>query len=130
MPAFTEHFDFRFVVGRPFSGNTLAYSSGWLRPRTGPQVLDTALALACLDCWPLAMLPTFDRPRPVASVVIHFQLFPPLPDVQIGPDGGEWLQAEVRSDVSREGCSDQVNGLWTADGRLIGRSHQLVAVLR
>jgi hypothetical protein len=130
VPAFTEHFEFRFAVGLPFAGQTLAYSAGWLRPRHRAEGLSTALALACLDCWPLAVLTTFDRPRPASSVAIHFQLFPPLPHTApIGP-GGAWLRADVRSDLAREGVSDQVNGLWTADGQLIGRSHQLVAVLR
>ncbi|MCB9675542.1 MAG: thioesterase family protein [Alphaproteobacteria bacterium] len=127
VPAFTEHFEFRFARGVPFSGERDAVTEGWLRCRE-PEPLSTALALALLDCWPLAVLPTLARLRPVTSVAIHFQLARPFP-VET-PGGGGWYRCRNESDLTRDGYSHQRNAVWDADGRLVGTGHQLVALLR
>lgn len=124
VPAFTRHLEFRFVEGIPFTGADSARTGGWLRPRT-PEPLTTALSLALLDAWPLAILPRFTRPRPAASIAIHFQLFPPTEAV-----AGAWFRCQVDSPTTRQGYSDQTNRVWGPDGRLIGRATQLVAVIR
>ncbi|MEZ4322149.1 MAG: thioesterase family protein [Myxococcota bacterium] len=124
VPVFTQHFAFRFSEGVPFTGGANARSAGWLRPRVD-EPLTTPLALALLDAWPLAVLPMLPRPRPAASVAIHFQLFAPLATQSDG-----WYRTLVTSDLNRQGYSDQVNAVWDASGRLIGRSHQLVAIVR
>lgn len=124
-PVFTRNFQMRFFEGVPFSGFAHARSAGWLRPKV-PEAMSTPLALALLDVWPLAMLPRLPAPRPAASVVIHFQLLPPLPE--LAPTA--WTQVGVHSDVMRQGYSDQTSTLWDATGRVIGRCQQLVALVR
>lgn len=122
-PVFTRRFHMRFLEGVPFTGFAHARSSGWLRPKD-PEPMGTALALALLDVWPLAILPRLAAPRPAASVVIHFQLLPPWAD----PPGPGWCQVAVDSEIAREGWSDQRTSLWDASGRLIGRCQQLTVL--
>jgi len=123
-PAFTRHFRFRFAHGEPFTGQQRPGTGGWVRPVVD-QPLSTPLALALLDTWPLAILPTFSAPRPVASIAIDFHLFRPL---STGDSG--WYQVEVSSDLNRQGYGAQVSSLWDEGGALLGRSYQLIALIR
>lgn len=125
VPAFTEHFEFRMASGIPYTGQAVAHSTGWVRPRA-PQALSSHLLLALLDTWPLAVLPTLSRPRPVASISIHQQLFPPFPAG--APEA--FYGVDMRSELNRDGYVDQQTSLFSEDGRLLGRSTQLVAVIR
>lgn len=122
VPVFTQHFEFRFVEGVPFSGSERAVSGGWLRP-TVPAALDTSLELAMLDAWPLAVLPTFRGPRRAASIVIQFHLF----EATAAPDA--WFRVRVESQVQQGGYSEQTGKIWGPDGKLVGLSHQLVVRL-
>lgn len=124
-PRFTRWFDFRFAQGVPFTGQDRAQSEGWVRPRA-PEPLGTPLALAMLDVWPLAWLARLPEPRPMSSVVIHLQLLAPLPAA--APDG--WYRVRSESALARDGYADQQSALWTADGALVGRCQQLVALVR
>ncbi|MCA9566984.1 MAG: thioesterase family protein [Myxococcales bacterium] len=125
VPVFTKHFDFRFAEGMPFTGQRQAVSRGWIRPRT-PTPRSPELILALLDTWPLAILSTFPRPRPASSVVIHMQLFPPWP---AGPPDA-FYAVDMVSDTGRDGYADQRTSLYDAQGCLLGRATQLVAVIR
>ena len=124
-PAFTQHFDFRFVKGVPFTGSERGETGGWMRPLV-PEPLTTPVALALLDAWPLGILTTLKRPRPAASVSIQFHLFPP----HAPAPNDAWYAVDVQTPLQREGYSDQVNSVWDGSGRLVGRAHQLVALVR
>lgn len=123
VPVFTQHFDLRFAHGVPFFGAERAVTGGYLR--TGqPQALDSSVALALLDTWPLAVLPMFPGPRPAASVVIQFVLFPAVAAADA------WYAIQVESRRQQGGYSEQTGRVWTPDGDLVGLSHQLVVRLR
>lgn len=119
IPAFTQHFQMRFVKGVPFSGSERAETGGWVRPAAS-QALDTPLLLALLDTWPLGVLPRFAGPAPAASIAIQFVLFPR----QVPADA--WYRVAVEAEVQQGGYSGQSGRLWAPDGALLGLSHQLV----
>lgn len=123
VPAFTQHFEMRFVGGIPFSGQDRALTQGWMRP-VRPEALNTSLQLALLDTWPLAVLPMFRGPRPAASIAIQFQRF--VSEVPMNA----WYRVQVESRVQQGGYSEQSGRIWAPDGTLIGLSHQLVVRLK
>lgn len=119
IPAFTQHFQMRFVEGVPFTGAAEARTRGWLRPVV-PQPLDSALRLALLDTWPLAVLPCFEGPAPAASIAIQFVLL----DGEAPADA--WYRVAIEAETQQGGYSAQTGRLWGPDGNLLGLSHQLV----
>lgn len=125
VPAYIRHFDFRIAAGVPYGGASVAETRGWIRSRETVKSGQN-LVLGLLDSWPLAILSSLSRPRPVSSVVIHMQLFPP--HAALSDDA--FYCVDMNSSITREGYSDQTTSVFDRHGRLLGRATQLVAVIR
>jgi len=123
MPAFTQHIEYRWATPHfPFTGGDSPIIRGWCRARADHPV-DAGLVLLLIDSWPagvLTMAPTFTAASSVLWMVTFFDTTP-LP-------AHSWLKTEQRTTMSRSGHAENVADVWSADGRLIARSRQLVTV--
>jgi len=126
-PTFASHFELRFCHGPlPLSGSQQPELGAWIR-FADPLLVDTAAALALLDAAPPAAMATMTRLRPMATVALSCQLFEPLPLANAKADDHYLLI--VRSNVSGDGYSEELDELWSADGRLIALCWQTIAHL-
>ena len=126
MPAFTQHFRYHHGLGGvPGFGSPSTHTGGWL---CAPEVQgpgDTALIAAMLDAWFPAWLCRMGRLAQMATVSFHAHFMAPW-----GPrPGSSPVVIENTSDMANEGYATERNELWSADGRLLARSQQLVALL-
>lgn len=144
VPVFTQHLELRFVTGLPYAGALLARMAAWARWRpagtegsaieasSGARV-DRARLIGLLDAMPPALLARARPGRAASSVTFQLHLTAPVESLRIPPDA--WMFAEVWSDTTRSGWSDEEIRLWWPDApepahRLLGVGRQLVAVLR
>ena len=123
-PTFTQHFEFRVTGAAPWSSAARATSAGFVRPLRRGSDYDAALIAALADCYWPAALATFDRPRPTATVTYALECF-----------GMEFetehpLYHVGRSDAAQDGYAVEDRELWTPDGRLVARNHQVFAIIR
>jgi acyl-CoA thioesterase len=126
-PTFTSHFELRFCHGPPpLSGAQQAEMGAWIR-FAEPLVLDAPAAMGILDAAPPAAMATMNRMRPMATVALACQFFEPLPLANAKPDDHYLLI--VRSNVSGDGYSEELDELWSADGRLLALCWQTIAHL-
>ena len=126
-PTFASHFEIRFCHGPPpLSGSTETEMGAWIR-LADPLLVDVPAALAILDAAPPAAMATMTRLRPMATVALACQFFEPLPLPNARPDDHYLLI--VRSNVSGDGYSEELDELWSADGRLIALCWQTIALL-
>lgn len=125
MPVFTRHLELRFAEGVPYGGGPRSRTRVWLRFRDPPERLDEAHAIGLLDSPPPAFLARATAVRPASTVSFQLHLLRPVP-----PDPTAFWCAEVRSDVTVGGWSDEEIRLTAGDGRLVGVGRQLVALLR
>lgn len=121
-PAFTQHFDLRWVGGRfPYAGQTDASIGGWVRLH---DVLpfDAALVLALLDAWPAPVLPLMHAPAPSSTVtwMVDFLVDP------ASVPAGAWCRFEGRTEAAGDGYASVEGRLWAQDGRLLAVSRQTV----
>lgn len=123
-PTFTQHFEFRVTGTAPWTSATRATAAGFLRPKRWPGAVDAALIAALADVyWPSA-LAVFDGPRPTATVTFALECF------GVDLDFEQPLFHVGRSEVAHEGYAVEDRELWTADGRLVARNHQVFAIIR
>lgn len=121
-PSFTRHFSFRQCLGpRPFSGAQQARVGGWCRLNEQAP-LDAALVIAMLDAWPPAIVATAPGWCPVASLEMTVELSQ-LPE---GPAG--WMLYESVASHAAGGSADDRATLWSANGEVLARCQQLVAL--
>jgi acyl-CoA thioesterase len=127
LPAFCQHFEYRFCVGHlPYGGADEARTGGWIRPRSHER-LDYTLATALLDAYPPAVLARAGSLTPAASVDLTVDFFEPLP-LERGHKDGRAL-VDARSRFCGGGYADELAELWSEDGRLLAQARQLVALL-
>ena len=127
MPGFTRFVQYRFCVGGiPFTGQREAEIGGWCRFRE-PVVADTAMFAALLDVWPPAVAVMADGLTATASSVdLTYHFLQPLPLSGVGEMEEYFMTA--RSRVGVPGYAEEQGELWTADGRLVARARQWVAI--
>jgi hypothetical protein len=124
-PTFTQHVQFRFGVDCvPYSGQASAVMGGRARFAGGAPVTP-AMLVALSDAWPPAVLPTFDRPRPVATVDWTTNLYP-LPH---GLPDDAWWRYESTASWADDGYVVQHARMWAPDGAPVLEGRQLLAVL-
>lgn len=128
-PPFTQHFQYYFCYGEPpMSGAMLAETGCRVRLHHPPARWSAPLVLAYVDAiWP-AILPLMTHMPVMGTVSFHAHLRGDYSDVEAGPEAPALLIA--RSQHTRQGYSSQENVLWSADGKLLCRSLQLVAIIR
>lgn len=124
-PVFTAHFDYRPCYGNlPFTGAKEAVSGAWVRAKARGALDGAALAAVLLDAlWPAPSV-KMTVPRPIATVAFTMQVIDGFAD----PDAHALLV--VSSDVVHEGYFVEWRELWGADGRLIARNQQTIALIK
>lgn len=129
MPAFTQHFEYRFCLGHaPFAGADEARLGGWLRPDV-PTKLDARLAAALLDAYPPALFACLSEFRPVSTIQMSaFFAHDYSGDVDYPPDA-QYLVEKV-ADVSADGYCEEQQRVWGPDGQLVARGRQTMVIIR
>ncbi len=121
-PAFTQHYDFRWVHGGlPFSGATASGFGGFIRPKA-PVPVDAATVLTLLDAWPCPVLARADRVVPASSVTWLVNFVRAVP----AAPASAWWRFESEAVASAEGCVDADSRLWGPDGLLVATSRQMM----
>ena len=124
-PPFSQHFEYRPVMGLPFSGSA-PEASGWLRPRIPPQTRDAALVTALADAWWICEMVTMTTPRPAATMSFALDLHTPLSEIDPSAPIFHHGKALARTN----GYASEVRTLWSEDGRLLAVNRQLVVIIK
>lgn len=124
MPAFTQHFAYRWEGGRyPFSGASEPISSGWCRHKTPIASVHGAI-IGMLDAWPAPLLTMASKPFP-ASTVSWTASFVDVPS----PEEAEgWWYFHATPIHSASGYATTHGSLYAPDGRLAAHMDQLVVI--
>ncbi|MGN6106708.1 MAG: thioesterase family protein [Kofleriaceae bacterium] len=123
-PEFTQHFEFRPVVGMPLSGGE-PRTAGWVRPREPVAVRDAGFVASMIDTWwPAAMVRMRTLP-PMATIAFTLELVSDLEGLD--PEAPLLYRGSVP--VCGDGYFLETRELWGEDGRLIARNHQTFAVI-
>jgi hypothetical protein len=134
MPEFTRHVEFRFPTLPMFSGANFARSGAWIRFRdAGASPMDRPHLVGLLDAMPPALLVRADRPRAMSTVSFQVHVLAEPERWAIPSD--TWLYAEIRSDITQAGYSDEEIVLSWPEApdpghRVLAVGRQLVALLR
>jgi len=121
-PAFTRNFQMRPAGGAlPVSGAKQPELLIWMR-HVNASGVDPAVALVAMaDALPPAAFTSFTAPAPISSINWSFELLGPAPE-------GEWFLLRSFSEYARDGYSSQDMHVWDAQGRVVLRGRQSVAV--
>lgn len=121
-PAFTRNFQMRPAGGAmPISGAAHPELLIWMKHVDATGV-DPAVALVAMaDALPPAAFTSFTEAAPISSINWSFDLLEPLPV-------GEWFLLRSFSQHARDGYSSQDMQVWNAQGQLLMRGRQSVAV--
>lgn len=124
-PVFTAHFEYRPCYGNlPFSGSKEAISGAWVRAKARGSLSGAAYAGVLLDAlWPAPSV-KMTSPRPIGTIAFTMQMVDGFADLD------EPALLVVSSDVVHEGYFIEWRELWGADGRLIARNQQTIALIR
>ncbi len=126
-PQFGQFFDYRFTGEHlPLSGSHTARVSVWIRHSDCP-IVDVPHAVGLLDAGPPGILSRLSSVRPMASVDFRMQLFEPLPMKDADP-ADHWL-FDAHTRMLGDGYAEQLMWLYSPDGRPVGTTQQLIAVL-
>jgi len=126
-PQFTQFFDYRFCPEHlPLSGGDSARVQIWIRHKDCP-IVDMPHLVGLLDAGPPGIITRMTEIRPMASVDFRMQLFQPLP--LDGVDPSDPMLFDAHSRVLGEGYAEQIMWLYAPDGRPVGTTQQLIAVL-
>ncbi len=121
-PRFTRSFEYRWVgEAWPFAGGTEAEVGGWVRLRE-PVTPDDAVVLALLDAWPAPVLPLLREPAPASTVTWMVDLVGTF-----DAPAEAWWRFAADTVAAGDGLASVEGRLWSADGRLVAVSRQLVA---
>lgn len=120
-PEFTQHVAFRWGAGAyPFSGASDPSTTGYCRFRVPFGDVEGMIGL--LDVWPCPTLSLATGPAMASSVMWTAHLI----DVPSVTD--DWFGFEYDTVVGQDGLHTAVGRLFSANGRLIGWTEQLVSV--
>lgn len=124
-PVFTQHYRYRFCVGAaPFSGSDRPELGGWVRFAEAVP-LDAAAIGAIIDAWPPAVAPLATTPKVASTVDLSIHFLEPLP---LAEERGQLLLYRGYSPWARDGYAEEYGELRAADGRIVARTRQWVAV--
>ena len=122
-PGFFRSYDYRQFVGRPFRVNETTESRGWLKDMDGRPLDYVSLAAAADAPMPRVFLRS-TTPSPIATMTmsVYFQA-----DADAFAEaGGGFILIDSGMRVGRSGFHDQTATLWTASGRLLATTEQIV----
>ncbi len=119
-PAFTRHFDYRYVGPVPMSGVDRHETAVWIRPRPSVRP-DAAMIVALLDAGPPPVLIPMSTPRMLSTVELRVR-------VHHLPPGDDHLLLTAQNATVAAGWSDEVARLWSRQGTLIAECQQLIAL--
>lgn len=130
-PEFTQHFEFRWAVGKlPFMPPPALTGDmgGYVRfrhpvARTG---VDTLLGL--VDAWPPAVLPMFTRPAPISTLAWTIELPGHAAPTLAALPGDVALQYLAQTDFSGDGYAHIRSRTHAPDGTLLAIGRQTVAI--
>ncbi|WP_439886829.1 acyl-CoA thioesterase [Pseudomonas sp. MBLB4123] len=125
-PDFTQHFDYRYAVGKmPFMGGREPHLGGWIRLREpGGQAAGVAELLCLLDAWPPAVFSLLKAPA--AGSTLTWSLgFVERPEACTG---GDWWQYLADIQHAANGYSHIDATLWDRHGHTALVSRQTVSV--
>jgi hypothetical protein len=124
-PAFGSHLVFRPITGYPTSGS--AHIHGWIGLPDIPDdwSWDGASLLGMVDAWWPSALSRMNEMRPMATVSFAAHLL--CDPTTVASD--EPLLHEGVLVGAQTGFSSEIRRLWSADGRLVVDSMQLVAII-
>lgn len=124
MPAFTQHFAYRWAEGcLPFSGGTEPIAGGWCQHRMQPENTHVGI-VGLLDAWPAPLLTMVDRPVP-ASTISWTAFFVDVPPPS--QSSGWWFLRATPTHCSG-GYGTTQGGLYAPDGRLAAHMSQTVVI--
>jgi acyl-CoA thioesterase len=129
MPVFLKHFDVRWSGGRfPYMGADEAHVQGYIGLNEGDQTpYDASLIAAIADVFPPAAIMRADGFVAAASVSAQVSFAADPAALDLPPTTP--LLVDARSHWSDAGYSEDLTSLWTPDGQLLARGHQIMALL-
>jgi acyl-CoA thioesterase len=123
-PTFSQHFEYRILEGKPFSGDTRAIAEGWVRLREPGEVPAWIALIAMVDAWFPSPMPAFTTPRPFGTISFAAHLF----DREWQPH--EPLFHRSRLLGSQQGYFAELRELYTASGELCAVNQQTMAIIK
>ncbi len=123
-PIFTQHFEYRPVTGKPYSGAAEPLVEGWVRIREPGDVPAPYALLAMIDAWFPAIMPTMTVPRPFGTISFAAHLY------DRGWVLGEPLFHRSRLLASHQGYFAELRELFTPRGELAAVNQQTMAIIK
>ncbi len=121
LPAFTQHFDFRYITPLPFAGTDTTSLRGYVCFKEGRQD-SIAHLLALVDAWPPTTLPLLNKPAPASSLTWTVEFMQPQPALK----EGEFTYYEADIVDSHNGYGHTRARIWNSAGELLAISQQTV----
>lgn len=122
-PGFFRSYDYRQFVGKPFRVNETAKSRGWLKDADSRPLDYISLAAAADAPMPRVFLRS-TTPTPIATMTmsVYFHATPEA----LAEAGGDYILIDCDMRIGRAGFHDQIAALWTASGKLLATTEQIV----
>ncbi|BCW90703.1 hypothetical protein sos41_38780 [Alphaproteobacteria bacterium SO-S41] len=122
-PGFFNRYDVRQFVGRPFKQNESTDSRAWVKDMDARPLDWISLAAHADAPLPRIFLIT-DKPSAIATMSMSVY-FHATPDA-FAEAGGDFILVDAECRAGHDGFHDQSARLWTASGRLLATTEQLV----
>lgn len=125
-PDFTQHFDYRYAVGKmPFMGGEEPRLGGWIRLREpARRAVQMAELLCLLDAWPPAVFCLLKQPAAGSSLTWSIGCM----EIPTDCTAGDWWQYQAEIRHSAAGYSHVDATLWDRLGHPVLLSRQTVSV--
>jgi len=122
-PGFFKRYDYRQFLGKPFRVNDTADSRGWLRDADGRPLDYLSLAAAADAPMPRVFLKT-TKPTPIATMTMSVYFH--ANTEAMAEAAGAFILIDSGMRIGRDGFHDQTAVLWTASGKLLATTEQIV----
>ncbi len=130
-PVFSQHLEYRPVLGVPGSGHPSGECLGWVRPDPQGALVagdrfDERLLMAMIDAWWPASLAKSAQVRPLATIAFTAELTVDPSTLPVA----EPLFHRGRLIAARQGYAVETRELWSAEGVLVAHNTQTVAIIK
>ncbi len=120
-PGFLHHFDIAQVDDWP--DRSRADTLRWFRPRDREGMDPMTEMMLVGDGLPPAAMALMTKPAPISSLTWIYNILTPTPASEDG-----WWLLRATSDHIENGCTSQDMSVWNADGSLVARGMQSIAL--